>query len=78
MLMTRTQEINIAWLHCNDCHRAFENHNRIELLSDGRLQVIKSDLGFSFTGCGHFFCDNCIQLASTSPIKILQYAVTFR
>lgn len=59
-------ELNLPWLHCNDCHRAFENHNRLESLSDGRLQVTKSDLGFSMTSCGHFYCDNCIDQSSKS------------
>lgn len=60
--MTKAETLHIGWLHCNDCHRAFENHNKLDTL-DGRLLVSKSDLGFSFTSCGHFFCDNCIDQA---------------
>lgn len=62
--MSKQEGLAIAWLHCNDCHRAFENHNRLETCPDGRLQVTKSDLSFSFTSCGHFFCQNCIEQAT--------------
>lgn len=58
--MTKQDPLTLSWLHCNDCHRSFENHNRLESQSDGRLQIVKSDLLFSFTSCGHFFCENCV------------------
>ena len=50
----------LTWLHCNECHRSFEHHNRLSLAADC-LRVMRSDLTFSFTACGHFFCETCIQ-----------------
>lgn len=65
--MTKQPELlAVSWLHCNDCHRAFENHNKLESSPDGRLLVTKSDLSFAFTSCGHFFCENCIETAVES------------
>lgn len=55
-----TDDFQISWLHCNICHRAFEGHNQVKL-SEGRLILSHSDLHFYFTGCGHFFCENCLQ-----------------
>lgn len=58
---TDTRELALTWLHCNECHRSFEHHNR--LAEDGveGLRLMRSDLIFSFSSCGHFFCDTCIQ-----------------
>lgn len=55
-----TDDFQISWLHCNVCHRAFEGHNQVKLSGD-RLILAHSDLYFYFTGCGHFFCENCLQ-----------------
>lgn len=55
-----TEDFQISWLHCNICHRAFEGHNQVKLSGD-RLILSHSDLYFYFTGCGHFFCENCLQ-----------------
>lgn len=49
--------MDLAWLHCNHCHRSFDHHNR---LSDRRL--IRSDLHFNFCSCGHVLCDHCVTL----------------
>lgn len=63
-----TEDLQISWLHCNVCHRAFEGHNQVKL-SGGRVVLVHSDLFFYFTGCGHFFCENCLKSArqSNSP-----------
>ena len=55
-----TEEFQISWLHCNICHRAFEGHNQVKLSGD-RIVLVHSDLYFYFTGCGHFFCENCLK-----------------
>ena len=55
-----TDELSLSWLHCNECHRSFEHHNRLSVAEDG-VRVLQSDLVFSFTSCGHFFCANCVQ-----------------
>lgn len=53
-------EFKLSWLHCNICHRAFEGHNQVKLSGD-RIILVQSDLYFYFTGCGHFFCENCLK-----------------
>lgn len=60
-LMT-VEDLQIAWLHCNICHRAFEGHNQVKI-TDDRVVLVSSDLLFYFTGCGHFFCENCLKLS---------------
>lgn len=55
-----TEDLQISWLHCNVCHRAFEGHNQVKLSGD-RVILVHSDLFFYFTGCGHFFCENCLK-----------------
>ena len=59
---------SLSWLHCNECHRGFEHHNRLHVTSTSNdshsIRIIKSDLRFGFTNCGHFFCDNCFKLHS--------------
>ena len=59
---------SLSWLHCNECHRGFEHHNRLHVTSTSTdshsIRIIKSDLRFGFTSCGHFFCDNCFKLHS--------------
>lgn len=54
-----TEDLQVSWLHCNICHRAFESHNQLKLAND-RIVLVHSDLHFYFTGCGHFFCENCL------------------
>lgn len=57
--------LSLSWLHCNECQRSFEHHTRLSVgpsLSGGLpgdLQVMRCDLVFSFTSCGHFFCKTC-------------------
>lgn len=51
---------NLAWFHCNECHRSFQNHNRVQSVNSS-LRLLKSDLTFAFTSCGHVFCENCIR-----------------
>lgn len=53
-------DLQLSWLHCNVCHRAFEGHNQVKL-SGEQIILVQSDLYFFFTGCGHFFCENCIK-----------------
>lgn len=53
------EDLQLSWLHCNVCHRAFEGHNQLKQ-SGERIVLVQSDLYFYFTGCGHFFCENCI------------------
>lgn len=55
-----TDDLQISWLHCNLCHRAFEGHNQIKISGD-TITLVHSDLYFYFTGCGHFFCENCLK-----------------
>lgn len=68
-----TSPPSLSWLHCNQCFRSFEHHNRINFEAEddgpsnsGSGKIIRSDLIFSFTSCGHFLCHNCIQQFSTS------------
>lgn len=56
---------NLAWFHCNNCHRAFEHHNTIE--NEDRMRITKSDLMFAFTACGHVLCGNCLQDGQLNP-----------
>lgn len=55
-----TEDLQISWLHCNICHRAFEGHNQVKQSGES-LVLVHSDLYFYFTGCGHFFCENCLK-----------------
>ena len=55
-----TEDLQVSWLHCNICHRAFEGHNQVKLSGD-HVVLVNSDLFFYFTGCGHFFCENCLK-----------------
>ena len=52
-------ELKLIWFHCNECHRSFQNHNRIQRVNSS-LRLIKTDLVFAFSSCGHTFCINCI------------------
>ena len=63
-----TEELQISWLHCNICHRAFEGHNQVKVSSD-RIILVHSDLYFYFTGCGHFFCENCLKDEVTNRVN---------
>ncbi len=58
--MTVEEDLQISWLHCNICHRAFEGHNKIKH-SGETIILVQSDLYFYFTSCGHFFCENCLR-----------------
>lgn len=51
---------DLVWLHCNECHRSFSGHNNIQSVN-GSLRIIKSDLTFALTSCGHVYCDSCIR-----------------
>lgn len=64
---------SLAWLHCNECHRGFEHHNRLHINtptsgqpseSTHAFRIVKSDLRFGFTSCGHFFCEQCFKMHS--------------
>ena len=55
-----TEDLQLSWLHCNICHRAFDGHNQVNL-SGETIVLAHSDLYFYFTGCGHFFCENCLK-----------------
>lgn len=50
----------LPWLHCNECSRSFDHHNRLDTMSK-QLRIAKSDLLFHFTSCGHVYCENCVQ-----------------
>lgn len=59
-MTTSSQEnSSLSWLHCNVCHRAFASYNQMRTVND-RLVLAHSSLRFFFSGCGHFFCENCI------------------
>jgi ABC-type histidine transport system ATPase subunit len=57
-------ELSLAWFHCNECHRSFQNHNRVQE-ANSSLSLIKSDLVFAFGSCGHTYCINCINAHET-------------
>ncbi len=61
-------DTGLSWLHCNACHRSFEHHNRVSSSGD-EMRLLRSDLTFAFTSCGHFFCDNCIRQHSMACRK---------
>lgn len=67
--------MGLSWLHCNACHRSFEHHNRVSC-SGEEMRLLRSDLTFAFTSCGHFFCDNCIRQHSTALLRMERGAVT--
>jgi septal ring factor EnvC (AmiA/AmiB activator) len=52
--------LDLSWFHCNECRRSFDNHNRTQLVS-GSIRLLKSDLVFAMTSCGHAYCDACIR-----------------
>lgn len=58
MTISENDELKLAWLHCNICHRAFDSYNSVRQ-SGTRIEILRSELLFFFTGCGHFFCTNC-------------------
>lgn len=74
----QAEDLNLAWLHCNECHRSFEHHNKLHVsrqptaeantvgAGQAPLRIVKSDLKFAFTSCGHFYCEQCLKLHSTS------------
>lgn len=68
-------ELNLSWLHCNECHRSFGHHNRLSSSGGDGLRVLRSDLMFSFTSCGHFFCRNCVQ--QHSNYHVLTFTMVF-
>lgn len=55
-----TEVNNLTWLHCNACHRSFEHHNRLADNDNVGLRVMRSDLTYSFTSCGHIYCEHCV------------------
>lgn len=69
---------SLSWLHCNQCFRSFEHHNRIsfDLENPASGKLIRSDLIFSFTSCGHFLCQNCIQQYSIATTTTATNTIT--
>lgn len=58
------EESPLPWLHCNECSRGFDHHNKVDdrptALGARQVNVSKSDLVFALTSCGHVYCENCI------------------
>lgn len=65
MTVSSNDELKLAWLHCNVCHRSFDSYNTVRQ-SGTRIEIIRSEQLFFFTGCGHFFCLNCANNGQSS------------